>query len=61
MDHIANPTDAEETGPALVDVTSIPLAELLSSGDDALAHAIRRIVQELDEHEVIAAFSSCID
>ncbi|GLZ29919.1 hypothetical protein Lesp02_21090 [Lentzea sp. NBRC 105346] len=45
----------------LVDLTNVPLAELLTLEDSALAHALRRIRRELDNpEEAIAGFQNRI-
>lgn len=56
------PRDDLDTEPALVDITAVPIADLLRMTDDrALAHALRRISREAAESEVpVASFDSAI-
>ncbi|GAA0796639.1 FxSxx-COOH cyclophane-containing RiPP peptide [Spirilliplanes yamanashiensis] len=43
----------------LVDVTELSLAELAATGDDVLAHALRRLAADLESpDEPIAGFNS---
>jgi FXSXX-COOH protein len=45
----------------LVDLADMPLAELRVSGDSALAHALRRLVEDVSNtNDVIAGFQSAI-
>jgi FXSXX-COOH protein len=45
----------------LVDLTDMPLAELRVSGDSVLAHALRRLVEDVSNtDDVIAGFQSAI-
>jgi FXSXX-COOH protein len=45
--------------PELVDVTSLPLAELIPADDTVLANSLRRLLAELDHpQEIIAAFGN---
>jgi FXSXX-COOH protein len=51
--------DAADQESSLVDVTGLPLSRLVSSGDSALAHSLRRLLTELDQQkEVLAAFGN---
>jgi uncharacterized protein YegL len=46
----------------LLDVESVPLSELLISGDTVLAHAIRRCLKEIETQvEAISGWSSYVD
>lgn len=60
MDSIAgNQGDREVQQSGLVDVTAMPLAELVPSDDSVLGNALRRLLIEMDQpEEIIAAFSS---
>ncbi len=45
---------------SLVDVTDVPLTELLSTGDTVLARSVQRLVRGLDNPDgIISAFQSC--
>lgn len=55
--------DAHEADPAdpaapLIDVTRMELTELIASDDTVLAAAVRRILADLDQGEVIAGFGN---
>jgi FXSXX-COOH protein len=51
-------SESEEGGPVL-DVTNIPLAELLAGDNSALSQSIRRVVESLNNvHDVTARWSS---
>lgn len=58
--------DGVEVGPDvagsdLVDVTRLPLDDLLAARDTVLSNALRRLLAELDQpQEIIAAFDSYI-
>lgn len=55
-DH-AVPIAEEDDG--LVDVTALPLEELVSSEETVLTNALRRLLREIDSpHEVIAGWNS---
>lgn len=44
---------------ALIDVTQVPLAELLASDERVLAAAMRRVLADVEQaREIIAGFSS---
>jgi FXSXX-COOH protein len=46
---------------AMVDLVDIPLAEIRTSGDSALAHALRRLMEDVsDPDDVIAGFQSAL-
>jgi FXSXX-COOH protein len=43
----------------LIDVTDVPLTELLATGDDTLARSVQRLVRSLDDPDgIISAFQS---
>lgn len=42
----------------LVDVTQMPLPDLLAPGNRVLDGALRRVLDELDREEIIASFGS---
>lgn len=48
--------------PGLIDVSRIPLRDLLSQKSDALDEAIRRVTADVEDEsaEVISAFNSAI-
>jgi hypothetical protein len=53
----------DATGPAdqdgLVDVNGLEISRLVTSGDSALAHSIRRLLTELDQQkEFLSAFGN---
>jgi FXSXX-COOH protein len=49
----------DDAEPSLIDVTGMPLAQLLPSDDTVLTNSLRRLLIELDHpQEAIAAFSN---
>jgi FXSXX-COOH protein len=51
----------EDDEPGLVDVTRVPLAELLLSHDPALTDSLRRLLADLDQsRERFAAFNNYV-
>lgn len=62
MDNVAgNESTTPELETDLVDVTRMPLAELLRSDDTVLDNALRRLLAELAEpQEIIAAHNNVV-
>jgi FXSXX-COOH protein len=51
--------EPEGTESDLVDVTRMPLVELIPSDDSVLANSLRRLLTDLDRpHEIVAAFAN---
>ncbi|WP_430783182.1 FxSxx-COOH cyclophane-containing RiPP peptide [Actinoplanes sp. G11-F43] len=58
-------TDQDGTEPAewrsvLIDLSGVPLAELLDRDDSALARAVRRVTADAARGEPIAGFNSAL-
>jgi FXSXX-COOH protein len=63
VDASSLPESAAESQPwaPLVDVSGLPVTDLLASGDSALARSVQRLVRGLDDpNGVISAFSSFV-
>lgn len=61
MDSSAREANADDEEPGLVDVTRLPLTELLLSRDPALTDSLRRLLAGLDHaQERFAAFNNYV-
>ncbi|MDG6104881.1 FXSXX-COOH protein [Dactylosporangium aurantiacum] len=60
MDAVSAPTAGDQHAWApLIDVSDLPLTELLSTGDSVLARSVQRLVRSLDDPDgIISAFQS---
>lgn len=59
METVAGALGDGDVDPPLVDVSGMPLDQLVSSSSDSvLARSLRRVVADLHQHEVMSAFSN---
>jgi hypothetical protein len=58
METVAGMPGDGDVDPPLVDVSGMPLDQLVSSGDSVLARLLLRVVADLEQHEVLSAFAN---
>lgn len=60
MDAVSAPTAGDQSAWApLIDVSDLPIMEMLGTGDSVLARSVQRLVRSLDDPDgIISAFQS---
>jgi FXSXX-COOH protein len=59
MDEVGDGWASQDRAQGLIDVTDLPLSEIIGSEESALANSIRRLIADLgSRQEIIAGFSN---